>query len=477
MVWWQIILIITGAIVVGVATALAIDHLIRRFRRRHATAPIQNNSGFEASSPVDRGISKPAASFTPLLSRRSTIILSIGLIIGASLGFGYWASIPSIDAALSNMRAGALLPFGTASETGPHESTITVQLVSPGSSYINLKDLQHKGEYYAAKANTLPFFQYLSSILATEGPQYSYTTDQLYQMIRIIYDYNSDTPALEIRVIGNSSGEAMFLTSSVPKVFQEFLVAEEEKLRQDEYENTLAEIETTRTILLEAQKKLGGMELQAVAEDLSGNPDYLALSATVGALKLQLNTEAVELASIVALGDTGQAYMDKLSAFRRTAEALAEAQRDIAILETQTTVNRLTENLDYQILRGKVDNLNADLASLSDKAISLSDPSVSEAEVMNYLAVGNPTAPVPVPPERMRLRNMLMLGALIGLAGAWLALNFRWLKKVLSPSGPSGTPEEDEQAWPQAAQAPGVNRQGSEVSGVAAGREKSMWDS
>lgn len=470
MLWWQIVLVILGAIAIGVIAGLLIDYLIRQFRRKGTALPVANHNGYEASPKVNGGSSKPTATPIPLLSRRSIMVLSVGLIVGAILGFGYWASIPSINSMLANMRAGALSPIGAPPETGPHESSVMVQLVSPGYSYVDVKDLQHQGEYYAAKANAFPFLQFLSQELAKEGPQHSYTVDQLDQMIMIRYDYNSDAPALEIRVTGNSDQETTFLAAAVPKVFIEFLVAEEDKLRLEEYQGTLTEIETTRTTLLEAQKKLGDMELQAVGEDLNNNPDYLALNATVEALKLQLSGQAVGLASIIALGDTGQAYTDNLSAFQRTAEALAQAQKGLATLKATTSINRLAENVDYQTLKGKVDNLSRDLASLSDKLVSLSDASVSESEVVDYLAVGNPTLPVAVPPERTRLRNALMLGAIIGLAGAWLGLNFRRLTKRPS-TGPSSVSGEDEENSQQDAEESETESYVSEISELAARRK------
>jgi hypothetical protein len=326
------------------------------------------------------------------------------------------------------------------------------------------------GEYYSAKANTLPFLQFLSQQLAKEGPQYSYTTDQLEQMTRIRYDYSSDVPSLEIQVTGNSNQEAAFLASSVPNVFLDFLVAEEEQLRQEEYQVTLTEIEATKTSLVEAQEKVGDMELQAVAEDLNGNPDYLTLNATVAALNLQLGRQAADLASIIALGDTGQAYTDNLSAFQRTAEALAKAQKDLATLKATTSINRLAENMEYQISKGEVDNLSRDLASLSDKLFSLSDARVSSSQVVDYLVVGTPTLPVAVPPERTRLRNLLVLGAVIGVAGAWLGLNFKWLTRRLS-LGPSSASGEDEENSQQDAKESETEGYVSEISELTARRK------
>jgi hypothetical protein len=258
----------------------------------------------------------------------------------------------------------------------------------------------------------------------------------------------------------------------VPNAFLEFLIEEEETLRQEEYKAALIRIETTTASLLEAQKRLGDMELQAVAEDLNSNADYLTLSATIDALRIQLSGQAAVLASFIALSDnTSQEYSNNLSAFQRTAEALAKAQKDLDTLKATTNTERLTENLDYQITKGYVDNLSRELASLIEDTVSLSDTSVVRSEVVDYLSIGNPTQAVAIAPERIRLRSALMIGAIIGLAVAWLAVNFRWLKKVLSSSGQSSPSIEDEEDWPRVAEVPGAKRHESDMSGVTGERE------
>ena len=92
--WWQIVLICFMAIVIGVTVGLAVDYLIRRYRRKRAPALAAAGESGEVVPPVKGEKKKPSATMVPLLSRRSLIGLSIGLAIGVGLGLGYWAISP-----------------------------------------------------------------------------------------------------------------------------------------------------------------------------------------------------------------------------------------------------------------------------------------------------------------------------------------------------------------------------------------------
>ena len=84
-----------------------------------------------------------------------------------------------------------------------------------------------------------------------------------------------------------------------------------------------------------------------------------------------------------------------------------------------------------------------ELDNLTVKLNSLLGDSVVLEEITEYLAMGNPSLPIPVLPERMRARNALVLGAVVGVGGAWILLNRRWLAKGM-PSSNVDTSEGDE---------------------------------
>jgi hypothetical protein len=59
----------------------------------------------------------------------------------------------------------------------------------------------------------------------------------------IRYDWNSDTPgAIEVTVTGSNAEEALYLAGLIPHSFRSYLAAEESRILQEEYEDTLAAI-------------------------------------------------------------------------------------------------------------------------------------------------------------------------------------------------------------------------------------------
>ena len=102
----------------------------------------------------------------------------------------------------------------------------------------------------------------------------------------------------------------------------------------------------------------------------------------------------------------------------------------------------LAQNLDYQVALNKSNNLNNQLAALTGQLSSLVGNTFNPASVTEYLVAGNPSVPLPVITERMRLRNALMMGGIIGVGVAWAILNRKWLSKSLSSSSSKSEDEE-----------------------------------
>lgn len=395
---------------------------------------------------------KMMVTMTPLLSWRSILALGTGLVVGLGFGVGFWAASPSLNSSLDEM-AGVVRAIGTSPAytasgqpvSGPFESIVQIHVVNPGSSYTTLKALQQRGEYYAAKANTFPFFKFLSEELAKEAPQYSYPPDQLNQMTRIRYDYKAEPlPAMEMKVLGNSDQEASFLAGFIPQVFQKYLVAEETEMRLKEQENALKEMGDVKAALFAAEQELAVLKVKAASDNVTSNPAYLALKAKVSALESQLNAKAIELAVLVAMGSAGQDYQNAVAAVDRTSVALGTAKRELATMEAQVGSDHLSQDVEYQSAETKVKNLEKKLSDLTQTLTASLSP--DDDDPSSYLSVGTPSIPMPVPPDRMRARNAVMMGALLGIAVAWALLNFRWILKVMSSMSSPQTPvrKEDE---------------------------------
>jgi hypothetical protein len=392
---------------------------------------------------AERGKPKPAVARAPLFSVRSIVILVTGLILGAVLGLGYWVISPPISPVANNQaNSNGIFGFLKSAPTGPWASSVTIQVVSLDSSPSYLTELINKGQYYAALANSLPFRKYLREKLVEQGTQHNYTDDELKQMITVQYDSRTQPPDINITVTANTSSEAFLMAYLIPDVFRSYLIAEESKLQQDKYKATLSTMESVKTSLLDAEKERAALEQQEAASDITNDPEYVALNATVQALVSELDRHATNLAILIAQGDTSQAYTDNLSAVRRTSEALAEARKDLVSLQQELDTEDVALNVGYRIAQSRVDDLNRELTRLTDELRTLVVTD-SSAAITDSLAVGTLSQPTLILPQMMRARDALIMGGIFGVGVAWVILNFRWIAKGMSSASREGKEEED----------------------------------
>ena len=99
------------------------------------------------------------------------------------------------------------------------------------------------------------------------------------------------------------------------------------------------------------------------------------------------------------------------------------------------------QDLAYQVAQAEVNNLNSELTRLSTSATALLTESTEESSTLDYIAVGTPSASVPSIPDRIRSRDAILLGGILGICGAWVVLNFKWLAKGM----PSPATRRDEE--------------------------------
>jgi hypothetical protein len=401
------------------------------------------------TSPAGKKEHKSVIAMVPLLSLRSIIVMAIGLIVGVGLGLGYWIISPSLNASAlpdteSEGELGGLAGIMGVSEThtGPYESSVTVQVVHPDSSYISLKDLQRMGEYYAAVANSLPFLTYISQELEEKAPEYVHTVSELDRIIVTRYDWDNELPSLEMEVTVETDQEALFLPTFVADTFKRYLVAEENEKQLQEYEDTLAEIEIVKAALSEAERELANLILEGAPYGTDDDPVVIALRAEIASLEFRLS----QLTSQQAISIAGGSNIQDPVEIENISKALAEANRKLAVLEAEATTKYSTQNLDYKIAKAKVDTLNVELTDLTEKlSMSLGD-NMEVPEIANYLVVGNSSTPSPILPERIRARNALIIGAIAGVVIALVILNFKWIAKGMPSSAPVRTKEDEEEA-------------------------------
>lgn len=554
----------------------------------------------------------------PIISWRTLIFVAVGFIVGAGLGLLYWIISPS----LSNIgnTDGFSSWFAQVDNTSdyPWSSTVSVQIVNPGSSYMSLSSLQNKGEYYTAKFNSLPFLEFLSQELEEQAPEYSHTPDELNQILTVGYSsvlasytytdtIESMSPSIDVTATCDTGEEAVFIAELVPQAFENYLLAEESDEREKERQYILDEIESVKSALYESEIEFSTMTPQGLQND----PTYMALSITIEALEEKLEEQAAELtvlitsgsstdidqeysstlqkiqttkvelvqaekelwdfeedsedalsnaieknilnakitaleseldklmggwtetsstgvittheglAQMIADGDTSSLlYSQRLEMVETTSTAIIEAQRQLEILENGSSGD-LSTNTDYLIAQIKVDSLNMQLSTLEEKLYLLAEQlgtdgqqedaqialertatALNEAEtelrelenafyslggysledldyqstetrieylsgrletlnerlsslvgenaepseIAGYFVAGNPSMPLPDLPQRVKMRNVLIIGAVLGIVVAWIILNFKWILKGM-PREIASRREEDEEDY------------------------------
>ena len=336
----------------------------------------------EVTSAVEKKEHKPVIAMVPIFSWRTVIAVAIGLIVGAGLGLGYWFMNPSLSFLGGQSEAGSgVLTQHLDTTDVPWTSKVSIQVVNPGSSYMSMRDLRGQGEYYAAKVNSLPFLEFLSQELDKQAPEYSHTVDELDQIMRVRYASNtleSENPAIEVKVTGASVQEALFLAIFVPEAFQDYLIAEEIDQQQQEYQDTLKRIEQVKMAIFEVDHEIAAFNPQvAASDDVNYNPRYVALSARVEALELELNRQAAELAVLTVAGETGaeseidQEYQNTLEEMESVREALVETEQELTTLQKQMFASDINNNPDLIVLNAKVRGLKLEIELQTTELVSL----------------------------------------------------------------------------------------------------------
>ena len=99
----------------------------------------------------------------------------------------------------------------------------------------------------------------------------------------------------------------------------------------------------------------------------------------------------------------------------------------MSLLQAQLGATNLLQDLEYRLAQERVDDLSGKLSASTRVVTSMLSGTNGQSEVLDYLAVGNASALTPVLPERIRMRDAIVLGTMIGVVGAWALLNRRWL--------------------------------------------------
>lgn len=200
------------------------------------------------------------------------------------------------------------------------------------------------------------------------------------------------------------------------------------------YTNTLKKVEAASAALSEARTELAILESQSGDGRSAVDLDYEVAQSKVNNLNMQLSALKERLTILALVGVNKENWQEAQTSFDRISEALSEARTELATLESLESSERFALDLEYQVAQTKIDNLNRELTRLGEVLSSSFGSTTDVLEAIDFLAVKSPSQPLPILPDRMKLRDALMMGAVVGIGGAWLILNFRWLIKGASSS-------------------------------------------
>jgi hypothetical protein len=318
-----------------------------------------------------------------------------------------------------------------------------LQVVARGETYTSQKALQYQGEYLAGKLVSYSFLQFVSQEVEKVAPEYSHTPDEFAVMISSKYLYDNINATVQLRIDSYDVKEAAFLVQFVPQSLEAHLVIEERERWSSEYEQTEVEFDSAIVALAEATAKLSSMQMDV--DTVERDPAYIMASAKVEALRLELDYSTGGLAALIAEGAQGNVFENAVERMNRVAVALAEARGDLLALQAESNAEQTKLALEYVISKAEVEALNREVTNLAYALVSLSGNEPEGLEAFGLVAVGEPSDPEAVPRDRMRGRNALMMGMVLGLGGAWVGLNCKgWLKGMGSSPRDTVDLEEDE---------------------------------
>jgi len=380
----------------------------------------------------------------PLFSRRSILVLSIGLIVGILGGLGFWYISP-----LHFQAAWPPVSFRAAPTL--YASTVIIEPVAKGAYYTSTKTYQREAEYWAYKLASSPFYNFLSSQLAKDAPEYSHTPEELALMTKVKVTYGDVMTVVQIKVSGDNKDEASYLADATPYYLQKQLIVEEMETASTQYQNTLLNIQDKQAELAKANAELDGLTVDGVtpptdgvADDSSSEADLAVAKATVQALNSQLAALTSQLATLIAGNSTGEEYQYTKSQIEMVSIALTEARANQARIEAKKQTSSIST--EYTIASSKASGLAKEIDTLARSLSSLPTEATVQNEVQGLFYAHDPTDPAVVPTDKIRGRNAFMMGAVVGLCVAWLGLNFRGLVRQVGSSGRKDDGAEEDKA-------------------------------
>ena len=196
------------------------------------------------------------------------------------------------------------------------------------------------------------------------------------------------------------------------------------------YEEVASQLKKTTDALDQARKELADLKAQADAIVL--DPNITKSETIVKTLDTQVNGLAAKLVAFAIGNPQGVTYDDIADQLNRAANALADSKKEQVAIKERVDVEAFELNLAYTeaIARDKI--LETQYEVLARNTTLWSSDRFEQADIVSYLVVQEPTLPFRVSPYKTTRKKAIMMGAVLGLGGAWLRLNFKTVKNQIN---------------------------------------------
>lgn len=457
--WWQITLILLGASIVGILGGFSIYYIVRRIKF--------NPSRFLGRSAGWRSIGKrPAASMTekpgrglmpvtgelkgdkiksealgkegaevvrmvPLFSRRSIIVLVIGFAVGLCLGLGYWALSP-IQVGFSG--SWPLIRIAGLTEPRPvvYESKVSVGVTGWWARPSERERLESFGEVSAMTLSSSGFLEHLSQELERVNAQYQRSPEEIQRMISASYRYAEHY--VRVLVTSHDRGESVALADLITSDFVPYMDEQVDELYYDRYVTIVGKMDNVSVELVRVENELNAITStpDSTDTDPSLDPEYVLLQARADVLYDRLLELALTQVSLD--NPSPRTTFDITAQMEDISHELVETRAKLAAFSQGGSTEAFALDPDYLTLTAEKSALESQRKNLINSLIASNNQYLEEKDLLGSLTLGDTFTTVPLPPERVQGRYAAVLGALLGLAVAWLMLNFRALVQQIRSS-------------------------------------------
>ncbi len=200
----------------------------------------------------------------------------------------------------------------------------------------------------------------------------------------------------------------------------------------EKYNETALRLNQTINALVVARKELANLKAKKDAAGPSLDATQIVAQARTSALERKVNELAAALISAAPQGSRDKNFNESMTQLNRVADSLVQAKKELVVLRAKTEASAVEMNGAYNETSDKVKTLQNRFQTLSNSVQQSFDDETALLNRLPQIVIDEPTDPAVLPPDKISKRNSLLLGAILGLAGTWVLLNFRTITRQIA---------------------------------------------